>query len=172
MEKILEKYKEVYLHNHDYDCDYEDFDDNEENEIPEEIQAINLLNDLNIESIDDFKNDSIGLATYYIKIFFKDKFIHELTSPDYNLLDENKILTVVNTSIIMSVQKSYKVLENYINITQEDINKAKKNGDVTEDIKLINETLKSLYKAGVPQQFAGGMMILYLEFCKGINFGT
>ena len=169
MEKILKKYQDVYLNNDDYDCDYEDFDCNEE---PEELQALNLLNDLNVESIDDFRGDAAGLASHYIKIFFKDKFLHESNVDNYNLLDENKVLTVINTSVICGVQKAYKALENYIIITQEDINKAKKNGDVTEDIKLVNETLKSLYKAGVPQQFAGGMMILYLEFCRGINFGS
>lgn len=169
MEKILKKYQDVYLNNDDYDCDYEDFDYNEE---PEELQALNLLNDLNLESSDDFKGDAMGLASHYIKIFFKDKLLHESNAVNYDILDENRVLTVVNTSVISGVQKAYKALENYIIITQEDINKAKKNGDVTEDIKLVNETLKSLYKAGVPQQFAGGMMILYLEFCRGINFGS
>lgn len=170
MEKILKKYQEVYLHSDDYDCDYDGFDC--ENEEPEELQVLNLLNDLNIESIEDFRSDVTELASYYIKMFFKNKNLHNSTITDKDLINENKISIVVNTSIISGVQKAYKILESYIIITQEDINKAKKNGDVTEDIKLINETLKSLYTAGVPQQFAGGMMLLYLEFCRGVDFGA
>jgi hypothetical protein len=169
MEKILEKYKEVYLDNNDYD-DYDD--DSFEESIPEELQAIDLLNDINITSIEDFKIDASGLAKHYINLFFLNKDSHNSLVEKSSLLTQEKILVVINTSIISGIEKAYSVLDDYITITQEDINKAKKEGDVTPEIKLVNETLKSLYEAGVPQQFAGGMMLLYLEYCKGVNFGT
>jgi hypothetical protein len=167
--KIMEKYEDAYLNNNDYD-DYEDLDDSQD--MPEELQAINILSDMGIETIEDFKKDAEDLAKYYINVFFNNKYskngntIKDLTDSPHSLS------TVINTSIISGVQKAYKALNNYIIITQEDLNKAKKNGDVTQEIKLVNETLKVLHKAGVPQQFAGGMMILYLEFCEGVSFGT
>lgn len=168
MQKILENF-ENFEHENDY---YDDNDeiDSDDDALPEEIQAINLLNDLNIESAEDFRNDAAELARHYIKIFFNNKKPDNPLPSEYDLLSTDKIYTVLNTSIISGVKKSYKALERYIVITQEDMNKAKKNGDVTEEIKLVNESLKSIYKAGIPQQFAGGMMILYLEYCRGIKF--
>lgn len=169
-QEIMQKYEEIYLKNHDYD-DYDD--DSDILEEPEELQAINLLNSIETESIIDFRKDTTELAKYYIKLFFETKDAHFNHRIDKNILfNEERILKVINTSIIAGVQQAYEALSKCIIITQEDINKAKKSGDVTQEIRLVNETLKSLYKAGIPQQFAGGMMILYLEFCEGINFGA
>jgi hypothetical protein len=167
-DKMLENYEDAYLNNNDYD-DYEDSDDQD---IPEEIQAINILSDMGVQTVSDFKKDTEDLAKYYINVFFNNKrFKNGNTTKDLMKCSHN-LSTVVNTSIISGVQRAYKALNNYIIVTQEDMNKAKKNGDVTQEIKLVNETLKSLHKAGVPQQFAGGMMILYLEFCEGVSFGA
>lgn len=167
---MKKEYEKNCLKNYDYD-DYDD--ENELEEEPEELQAINFLNNIDINSIDDFRKDSSELARYYIRLFFEKRDAHSNSNIDrLGLLNDDKILTVINTSIISGVQKAYEALNKYIIITQEDINKAKKEGDVTQEIKLVNETLKSLYQSGVPQQFAGGMMILYLEFCEGINFGA
>lgn len=167
-DKILENYEDAYLNNNDYD-DYEDSDDQD---IPEEIQAINILNDMGVQTVSDFKKDTEDLAKYYINVFFNNK-IYKNGNTTKDLTEcPHSLSTVVNTSIICGVQKAYKALNNYIIVTQEDMNKAKKNGDVTQEIKLVNETLKSLHKAGVPQQFAGGMMVLYLEFCEGVSFGA
>lgn len=154
----------------DYD-DYE-YEDHDNPDSLEEAQAIDILLDIGIETVSDFKKDAEDLAKYYMHVFF-----HNKTSKNgFNFKDfvenPNSLSTVINTSIIFGVQKAYKALNNYITVTQEDLNKAKKNGDVTQEIKLVNETLKSLHKAGVPQQFAGGMMILYLEFCEGVIFGA
>lgn len=167
-DKILEKYEDVYLNNNDYD-DYDDYDSDSDS--PEEIQTT-ILADIGTETIEDFKKDSEDLAKYYINVFFHSK----PPKNGYKIKDlvdsPSSLSTVINTNIISGVQKAYKALNNYIIITQEDLNKAKKDGDVTQEIKLVNETLKSLHKAGVPQQFAGGMMILYLEFCEGVSFGA
>jgi hypothetical protein len=166
--QIMEKHEDAYLD--DYD-DYDDFEEIEEE--PEELLATNLLKNIEISSIDDFRKDAMGLAEYYIKLFFEEKSAHPNANLEKSSLsNKDKICTVVNTNIIAGVQKAYEALEKCIVITQEDINIAKKNGDVTQEIKMVNETLKSLYKAGVPQQFAGGMMLLCLEFCEGIYFGS
>jgi hypothetical protein len=167
-DKMLENYEDAYLNNNDYD-DYEDSDDQD---IPEEIQAINILSDMGVQTVSDFKKDTEDLAKYYINVFFNNKISKNGNTTKDLTKCPHSLSTVVNTSIISGVQTAYKALNNYIIVTQEDMNKAKKNGDVTQEIKLVNETLKSLHKAGVPQQFAGGMMILYLEFYEGVSFGA
>jgi hypothetical protein len=160
--QIMEKYEDDY---------YDDFEEIEDE--PEELVAINLLKSIEISSIDDFRKDATGLAEYYIKLFFEEKSAHPNTNINKSsFFNRDKVYIVVNTNIISGVQKAYEALEKCIVITQEDINIAKKNGDVTQEIKMVNETLKSLYKAGIPQQFAGGMMLLCLEFCEGIYFGS
>ena len=166
--KMLENYEDAYLNNNDYD-DYEDSDDQD---MPEEIQAINILSDMGVQTVSDFKKDTEDLAKYYINVFFNNKISKNGNTTKDLTKCPHSLSTVVNTSIISGVQRAYKALNNYIIVTQEDMNKAKKDGDVTQEIKLVNETLKSLHKAGVPQQFAGGMMVLYLEFCEGVNFGA
>ena len=165
---MLENYEDAYLNNNDYD-DYEDSDDQD---LPEEIQAINILNDMGVQTVSDFKKDTEDLAKYYINVFFNNKISKNGNTTKDLVKCPHSLSTVINTSVISGVQKAYKALNNYIIFTQEDMNKAKKNGDVTQEIKLVNETLKSLHKAGVPQQFAGGMMVLYLEFCEGVSFGA
>lgn len=165
---MLENYEDAYLNSNDYD----DYEDSDEQDIPEEIQAINILSDMGVQTVSDFKKDTEDLAKYYINVFFNNKISKNGNTTKDLAKCPISLSTVVNTSIISGVQRAYKALNNYIIVTQEDMNKAKKNGDVTQEIKLVNETLKSLHKAGVPQQFAGGMMILYLEFCEGVSFGA
>lgn len=138
----------------------------------EPSQAQNVLESYDISSPSDFLLDANYLASNYIKSFFdnkKDKHGGEISSDLLNC--KKRVSVVLNTNIIDSLKRVYSVLGNYIKITEEDISFAKKTGDVTQEIKLVNETLKSLYEFGIPQQFAGGMIILYLEFCEGIDFG-
>ena len=168
-DKMLKNYEDDYLINNDYDDDYEDSDDQD---LPEEVLAIHILSDMGVHAVSDFKKDTEDLAKYYINIFFNNKIPKNGDNTKDLAKCPHSLSTVVNTSVISGVQKAYKALNNYIIVTQEDMNKARKNGDVTQEIKLVNETLKSLHKAGVPQQFAGGMMILYLEFCEGVSFGA
>ena len=127
---------------------------------------------MGVQTVSDFKKDTEDLAKYYINVFFNNKISKNGNTTKDLVKCPHSLSTVINTSVISGVQKAYKALNNYIIVTQEDMNKAKKNGDVTQEIKLVNETLKSLHKAGVPQQFAGGMMVLYLEFCEGVSFGA
>jgi hypothetical protein len=101
--QIMEKYEDDY-----YD-DFDDFDEIEDE--PEELIAINLLKNIEISSIDDFRKDAMGLAEYYIKLFFEEKSAHPNTNIDKSsLFNKDKIYTVVNTNIILGVQKAYEAL--------------------------------------------------------------
>ena len=152
----------------DYDYDLSDFC----SEFDTKGRADALLETYNIKDSNDFVIDANYLASHYINKFFVDKKDKHgvIISPE-RLGCHKRTSIVLNTTIIDSIKKIYSVLQNYITITEEDISLAKKTGDVTREIKLVTESLKSLYEFGIPQQFAGGMLILYLEFCEGIDFG-
>ena len=112
----------------------------------------------------DFFSDVKALAKQYMEQFFGDKMLHcGGKIPKSFLFAERRISMVLNYDIIKGVERAYKALDN-----QEKLN----SGEVTDDIKLVNETLNLLSRSGIPQQFAGGMMCLYLEFIEGIDIGT
>lgn len=109
------------------------------------------------------------LAKMYIEHFFKDKSLHcGGRIPRSFLLSEKRVQKVLDYDISLGVQTAYKYLEP--NISRDEISNCQKTGEITSDIKLVNDILRLLAKSGIPQQFAGGMMILYLEFVEGISF--
>lgn len=119
----------------------------------------------------DFYSDVKVLARQYMEHFFQDKMLHcGGKIPKSLLFAERRFSMVLNYDIIKGVERAYRHLEPTLS-TQE-LNSSKMSGESTNDIKLINETLNLLSRSGIPQQFAGGMMCLYLEFIEGINIGT
>ena len=128
--------------------------------------------DLNARELQQFTEqfaDKVReLAVYYIDKFFSDK---KLCSggkiPKYMLHCPKRISMVMNYDIIKGVDHAYRALSDMV--TPEEESRASITGESTQDIKLVTETLGFLARSGVPQQFAGGMMILYLEFCEGVR---
>jgi hypothetical protein len=117
---------------------------------------------------DTFDKDVKVLAKTYIELFFRDKTLHcGGKIPKSFLLSEKRIDRVLNYDISTGVQMAYKNLEP--TITQEEILDCHRNGEISRDIKMVTEVLNLLARSGVPQQFAGGMMILYLEFVEGVR---
>lgn len=117
-----------------------------------------------------FQGNVTALAKEYIVHFFCDKMMHcGGKIPKSLLLSEKRISMVLNYDIIKGVEGAYQVLE-YL-ATREDKLMAKITGEVTSDIKLVNETLNLLARSCIPQQFAGGMLLLYLEFVEGVDIG-
>lgn len=108
------------------------------------------------------------LAVSYIDKFFADK---KLCSggkiPRYMLHCPKRISMVMNYDIIRGVDHAYRALTEMV--SEEEERRASITGEATQDIKLVTETLGFLAKSGIPQQFAGGMMIMYLEFIEGVN---
>jgi len=99
--------------------------------------------------------------------FFEDKSMHcGGKIPKYMVTNEKKVLMVVSTSLIDSVDIAYECMRN---ISEED---TKTNGDIATDIKMVNESLSVIGRAGVPQRFAGGMMLMYLKYVKGIQINV
>jgi hypothetical protein len=110
---------------------------------------------------------SITKAKSAIDKFFADKMMHcGGRIPKKLLHDPTTISMVINTSIKKGVRLAYRLLEH--TITVEEAMLAKKTGDSTKDIKLVNETLQLLASSRVPQQFAGGMLVMYIELVEGV----
>jgi hypothetical protein len=117
---------------------------------------------------EEFAHKVRELAVYYIDKFFEDK---KLCSggkiPRYMLHCPKRISMVMNYDIIKGVDHAYSALKHMV--SPEEKARASLTGEATADIKLVIEVLNFLARSGVPQQFAGGMMVLYLEFVEGVR---
>lgn len=119
----------------------------------------------------DFFSDVKALAKQYIEQFFNGKMLHcGGKIPKSFLFAERRVSMVLNYDISTGVQRAYKALSPTLN--DRDLEIAKLSGEMTSDIKLVTEVLSLLAKSGVPQQFAGGMMMMYLEFIEGVDIGA
>ena len=149
----------------DVDLDEEDVLDDGEEQVysPEQEVAIKVF-------AQDFYGDVKALAKQYMEQFFKDKMLHcGGKIPRSFLFADRRVSIVLNYDISQGVDRAYSSLES--TLSEYEVEQARQTGEATSDIKLVNETLNLLARSGVPQQFAGGMMCLYLEFVEGINFG-
>jgi hypothetical protein len=155
--------------------DFFDDDIDEEINAEQELEKIQLkslaesvLRDIQVTKAKHFKKDIKKIAKYYIKRFFKNK--KNITGNKINikeLYSKEKIEKLININILESTKIIYPILEK----DKKYCSKNKKE-DVTNDIKLVNEALKKIYKFKIPQQFAGGILLVYLEVCKGIKIET
>jgi hypothetical protein len=108
-----------------------------------------------------FHSDVDGLVRFYIGRFFEDKMLHcGGKIPKSLLFNERRISMVLNYDICQGVDRAYKYLKNNTSDGFDD------------DIKMVTQILNLLARSGIPQQLAGGMLCLYLEFVEGVNIGT
>lgn len=151
----------------DEDLEFQNDDDSSQESqeyAPEQERAIKVF-------AQDFYSDVKALARQYMEQFFKDKMLHcGGKIPKSMLFSDRRISMVLNYDIIKGIQRAYTHLEPLLE--SRDIESSKQTGEATDDIKLVNETLSLLARSGIPQQFAGGMMCLYLEFIEGVDIGT
>lgn len=145
--------------NFDIDFYEDDFDEDVESEYnyEDEPQDIKVF-------VKKFPEKVKELVFYHVNRYFHDKSMHcGGKIPRYMLRDSKRLSAVMNFDIMQGVELAYKSLEYLL---EEDKGFAL-NGDSTEDIKLVTTALSKLSRAGVPQQFAGGMLLLHLEFIDG-----
>lgn len=119
----------------------------------------------------EITGDSANVSDFVkmcIEKFFDDKIMHcGGKVPKYMINTPKRVSMVINTNLCDAVDMAYESLRDYVSVEEKKI--AKYHGEITSDIKLVNEALGLLGKSGMPQQFAGGMMILYLVYCKGVK---
>ena len=146
------------------DEEYDDFDEDEviEERIPEVVVR---------STAQEFILNVKTRAKTCIDSFFKDKMLHcGGRIPKSFLNSERRISMVMNFDISKGIDKAYEALEK--TMSQEELEHARNTGETTDDIKLVNESLYLMSKSGIPQQFAGGMLCLYLEFIEGVDFAA
>lgn len=114
----------------------------------------------------NFHRDVRVLASFYMHQFFSDKTMHCGGKIPKTTLDK-RISMVVNYDVSRGVLQAY----NSLSYTSE-VKSVREAGESSPDIKLVNETLNLLAQSGIPQQFAGGMLLLYLEFVEGIEIDS
>jgi len=104
------------------------------------------------------------IAKKYMVDFFSTQSFHQGGRIPYALLNNSSnVSMIINYDIIRGVDLAYSLLGNHLS-TQD-------NKDPQEDIRLVVEILNKLSTANVPQQFAGGMILLYLKFVEGVEIG-
>ena len=116
----------------------------------------------------EFYRELRVLTRQYIEHFFANRMLHcGGPIPRSLLCTDNNISMVMNYDILKGVDRAYAALES--RLTGEEVRSSRQTGEITSDIRLVNDTLNLLAKAGVPQQFAGGMLVLYLRFIEGVE---
>lgn len=114
-----------------------------------------------------FHSSSIEIAKRHIISFFKDKQLHcGGKIPMSLLLSRRRVSLVLNCDILSSLDIAYSCLEGFFE------KEKLKPGGTTKDIILVNESLSRIAEAGIPQQFAGGILLLYLEFVEGVKIDS
>lgn len=143
-------------------------EEEEEEDFPDPTQGENLNPREMQQFTEGFADKVRELAVSYIDKFFADKKMCSGGKiPKYMLHCPKRISMVMNYDIIRGVDHAYRALQDMVSPEEED--RASITGEATQDIKLVTETLGFLARSGIPQQFAGGMMIMYLEFIEGVN---
>jgi hypothetical protein len=104
------------------------------------------------------------IAKKYMVDFFAQQSFHQGGKIPYALLNDNSNLSmVINYDIIRGVDLAYHSLKTH-DVSQDYT-------DSQEDIRLVVDILNKLSAANIPQQFAGGMILLYLKFVEGVHIG-
>jgi hypothetical protein len=141
----------------DFMDEYKDFDEISEYSQEQEKELLYFAT--------GFFGDLKCLIRQYIEHFFQDKtFYCGGKIPKNILITDRNISIVANYDIIKGVQRAYSSLK-------EDPISLECLGEVTGDIRMVSSILDNLAKSSVPQQFAGGMMLLYLELVVGVDIG-
>ena len=168
---VMEDYlseREHYMQKADYYeekfFDEDDFDeeDSSDNFSPLSDAAI-LVNDEDF--LKNFSGDLGKFASECIVNFFQDKEMHYGGPiPQKMILRDNYIKMVANSNICDDVDRAYKILEGS-GIKSESINE----NIIADDVRLILQILDKCKDARIPKCFRGGLILMYLEFCEGIE---
>lgn len=113
-----------------------------------------------------YNNNVEEFALQQMIKFFDDKELHCGGKIPHSILSNTKrVNIVINLDLDSSIKIFYEFSEK--TISEDDLARSRRTGEVSWDIIAVNEVLKILAQSGVPQQFAGGMLLLYLELVKG-----
>jgi len=117
--------------------------------------------------VGSFLEDVKSIAREYMQRFFNGRQMHcGGKIQDRVLWSERNISLVLNTNIEQGVQIAYAAMEEaeYLPTLQ-----VASDSFVADDIKFIIRILKQCAKMKIPKEFAAGIMLLFLEYCEGID---
>lgn len=117
----------------------------------------------------DFVGDIIAMAKQHVREFFGNRIMYcGGCIPNHLLFSKKRISLLLNTEIGDCIDLAYDALEKTID--PKVLAKAERTGDITSDIKLVRDSLDMIARSGVPKCLAGGILLMYLEFCEGVEF--
>jgi hypothetical protein len=141
------------------ECDFED-------ELEAEDRNVLIPDDPaeEAELLVAIKEDATEIVTDCIIRFFVDKKMHYGGPiPQRLILSRNYIKLVANATICDCIDRAYEMLKNC------GLNCESSEGLVAEDIRLVIGILEKCNKKHIQQRFAGGILLMYLEFCEGLD---
>lgn len=149
--------------------DYEDDIDLEDN-AEESVDVVEENLSLNQPLPDSFFNGFVGdvreLAADYICRFFKGRQMFCGGSISPRILKSPEYITLVlNQDICGSVDRAFEILQACGKINCESDGE----GVLSEDVRMIISIFEKCAVAGIPKCFAGGLMLMYLELCEGLE---
>lgn len=116
----------------------------------------------------DFVDSLRILAKQYMIYFFADKEMHcggKIT--ESFLFQPRRLYAVMNMNFCKAVDKAYNCMKS--DLDEDYLQRCVDQGKLSPDVEKVIETLDMLGAARVPQQFLGGMLLLYLELCEGVK---
>ena len=138
----------------DEDSFLSDFDEEETYTEIEESAAIPC------DYYGNFAADVQNLAVQEIDRFFAQQKMYCGGSISPQILHSPVYLTqVLNTDISHGVDLAYEAIKRGAPVTD-------------EEIAVVLKTLDKLAQTGVPKEFAGGILLMYLELCEGVEFDS
>jgi hypothetical protein len=118
-----------------------------------------------------FYDDLSALAAKYVKRFFNNKTAYYGGPIDRRIIVKPHFISqVLNTSVEAAVQSVYDHWHVSKMVSLREIRRAIKNGNIPSDIESVVAVLAECAALGVPKCFAGGIMLMYFEFCEGWDF--
>lgn len=110
---------------------------------------------------ENFVDDTKSIAKHYIDLFFWDKQLPDGSPiPKSSLYDDSNIDRVMNTSVCNGVDIIYKMIDGQYS-------QKSRSGQIPDDVKYITSLMQDCSKARIPKAFASGVVIMYLNLCKG-----
>lgn len=112
-----------------------------------------------------YQNREIEKAKYHMDRFFTNYSLHTGGKiPKAFLYNQRRMYMIMNYDIMRGVTHAYKQLEVEFGTSIKSV------AEITQDIRLVLDVLSLLSRSGVPQEYAGGMLCVYLELVEGVAF--
>ena len=113
-----------------------------------------------------FVQDLKVLAQYYIQLFFSDKVTLDGKPVSVEFMcDSVRIDRILNLDICSGIDLIYDAVG--VNYSKDEMKGYERKGHLPDDVKYVLGLYNQCSKLGIPKCFATGIIIMYLELCRG-----